>query len=186
MVLLLASNQLEPNEVSAQEKCGDAQWSFIITHTHSHTCLSHLALKSIKSISVFMWAYRQQRKVSENTKNPKDQTPLWQQLLSWLMLIVEKSAAVFENGTSILNTASSPLNHSHSIDTRINKSASELTPARSHPCRKRKSTTIQMCHFKLLQLKQVSHKVSEESHSAVCRKPVIRWWVAVTQSLING
>lgn len=45
-----------------------------------------------------------------------------------------------------------------------------------------------MCHFKLLQLKQVSHKarLSQESHSAVCRKPVIRWWAAVTQSLING
>lgn len=52
----------------------------------------------------------------------------------------------------------------------------------------KKCSTIQMCHFKLLQLKQVSHKawLSQESHSAVCRKPVIWWWAAVTQSLING
>lgn len=50
-----------------------------------------------------------------------------------------------------------------------------------------KSFTIQMYHLKLQQLTEVSHKAerSHESLSAVCRKPVMWMWAAVTKSLLN-
>lgn len=45
-----------------------------------------------------------------------------------------------------------------------------MTPPRSYSGRekKKKSTTIQMCHFKLLQLKQVSHKAVSEPGVPLC------------------